>query len=337
MAWHLAFRSSPPLAERSHTRYDPELGWVNRKSVALPDFYGPGAHLHVNAQGFRGRRDVAPEPAPGRVRVVCSGDSFALGYGVDDAETWCQQLERIDARLETVNMGQGGYGIGQSWLWFARDGEPLAPDVHLFSFIVEDFERLRSTSFFGYGKPRVRLGAGGLRVDNVPVPRGAYAVPWLVHNAHLFDRLRSVRFLRAVLRSAPPDAPSEIPEDLAELAFAVFEDLQHRHGEAGRLLVLVYLPMIEEYRGRETDEWRLRLRREAARRGIVLFDLVEPLRELPPDRIEALFLQPGRLAFPAAAGHYTAAGNRLVAEWIHARLQRMPAFERIRSRAAGNP
>jgi len=96
----LAARAQRPLAERSHTEYDPELGWINRPNLALVDLYGPGASLHTNAQRFRGTRDV-PRAAPaGRVRIVCSGDSFALGYGVGDDATWCQQLSALDPRIE---------------------------------------------------------------------------------------------------------------------------------------------------------------------------------------------------------------------------------------------
>ena len=47
---------------------------------------------------------------PGKTRIICSGDSFTLGFGVDNEHTWPQQLAARNANLETVNMGQGGYG-----------------------------------------------------------------------------------------------------------------------------------------------------------------------------------------------------------------------------------
>src|SRR5262245_22003990 len=46
------------LAERSHTRYDPMLGWVHVPGLSLPDFYGAGRSLTINAHGFRGRPRV---------------------------------------------------------------------------------------------------------------------------------------------------------------------------------------------------------------------------------------------------------------------------------------
>lgn len=162
-----AARAERPLAERLHTEYDPELGWVNRPKVSLPDLYGPGASLHTNAQRFRGARDVTRVAPPGRVRAICSGDSFALGYGVDDDARGWHQLETLEPRLETVNMGQGGYG-----------------------------------------KPRLRLDGDVLAVDNVPVPRTGYWVPWLAQNAHFAGELRSIQMLRGVARRFGTGAPA---------------------------------------------------------------------------------------------------------------------------------
>ncbi|MBZ0270081.1 hypothetical protein K8I85_18165, partial [bacterium] len=106
-----------PVAERRHTRYDPELGWANRPSVRIDDLYGPGRSLTTNAQGFRAPCEYAERIPDGTIRLLCSGDSFTLGWGVDDADTWPAQLERLDERVETINLGQGGYGIDQAYLW----------------------------------------------------------------------------------------------------------------------------------------------------------------------------------------------------------------------------
>lgn len=323
----LATQTQRPLAERSHTEYDAELGWVNRPNVTLPDLYGPGASLHTNAQRFRGTRDVAREAPHGRVRVVCSGDSFALGYGVGDDATWCHQLEAMEPRLETVNMGQGGYGIDQSYLWFRRDGAPLEHHIHLFTFIVEDFARMGATSFFGYAKPRLRLDGDRLVVENVPVPRGSFVFPWLAQNARFVGELRSVELLRALLlRSGAVARPTSGDAAVPRLAAQVFADLARLHRDAGRRLVLVYLPMVDELRGDETQELRAFVADVARRLGVPFVDGVAALRALPPDEVAALYIPDGASAFPAAAGHFTARGNRWAAGWILAALRQSGAL-----------
>ena len=147
------------LAERLHTVHDPELGWVNEPGVHQPDMYGPGVGLTINAQGFRSTEPTPTRTAGGAIRLVCSGDSFTLGYGVADDATWCHQLAEIDPRLETVNMGQGGYGFDQAWLWYRRDGAPLEHRIHVFAFITDDFRRMERDRFLGYAKPL--LGVDG--------------------------------------------------------------------------------------------------------------------------------------------------------------------------------
>ena len=82
LLWGLAFEAPHALAERIHTRYDAELGWVNVPGLSLPDFYGPAKNLTINDQGFRGARSVTKRVPPQKLRIVCSGDSFTLGYGV---------------------------------------------------------------------------------------------------------------------------------------------------------------------------------------------------------------------------------------------------------------
>ena len=41
--------------------------------------------------------------------------------GVGNDDVWCKLLESIDNRIETVNLGQGGYGVDQAYLWYKRN------------------------------------------------------------------------------------------------------------------------------------------------------------------------------------------------------------------------
>ncbi|MDJ0847141.1 MAG: hypothetical protein QNK04_02045 [Myxococcota bacterium] len=303
------------VAERRHTRYDAGLGWVNEPGFHDADFYGPGRALSINAQGFRGTRDVTPKPAPDRPRVVCSGDSFTLGYGVGDADTWCARLETTVQGVEAVNMGQGGYGIGQSYLWYRRDGAGLRPRVHLFAFITADFGRMLSESFLGYGKPVVRVRAGELAIENVPVPRGSYRVPWLVSRREAFASLRSVAFLRRVLGREAFPAPSD-PTELPRVATSIFAELARINGAQGTELVLVYLPMRGDAGGGRDGRIARFVRKAAKNHGLELVDLVDEAERLPPERRRALFLAPGAVPYPGASGHLSREGNR----WVAGRL-----------------
>lgn len=74
-----------------------------KKSFSSPNFYGPGVGLNTNSRGFRGMMPVSDAVPNGKLRIVCSGDSFTLGWGVGDDEAWCAQLASDET--DVVNMG----------------------------------------------------------------------------------------------------------------------------------------------------------------------------------------------------------------------------------------
>ncbi len=319
-------RSVRPDAERAHTRYDAELGWVNLPSRHLPDFYGPGRDLTTNARGFRGADEVADAVAPGRRRLVCSGDSYTLGFGVGDDETWCHLLATLDPARETVNMGQGGYGIDQAWLWYRRDARDLEHQVHLFAFIADDVWRMGSDEFDGYGKPVLRLERGALQVDNVPVPRRGYYVPWLTQNLDLLRQLRSFALLSEIYVSLTrSEVDLEAPGSPLPLALAVFDELSRQNRAQHSRLVLVLLPSsADDCRSQPVQDLRAALQRATAARGLAYVDLVSQMCQLPGEVTSSYFLPDVEGPVPEIGGHLSPDGNRFVAArldgWLHQAL-----------------
>jgi hypothetical protein len=113
-----------------------------KSDLFIPDMYRPGVSLRTNSRSFRGGREFTEAVPSGKFRVICSGDSVTLGFGVGDDHPWCKLLESLDQRLETVNMRQAGYGVDQAYLWYKRDGGAFRHHVHLFAPIVDDFRRM---------------------------------------------------------------------------------------------------------------------------------------------------------------------------------------------------
>ena len=327
--WELWTRFELPIQERHHTRYDPELGWVNQPNLSDPDLYAPGRGFTSNAQGFRNRYDI-PEAVPeGRLRVICCGDSFTIGYGVGDSESWPAQLEALDARIEAVNMGQGGYGADQAWMWYRRDGLPLEHQLLVFAFIGDDFERARRSTFRGYSKPLLRAVDGRIAVGNVPVPPSSLRFPLWTQNAPLFSELRTVELAQRVLRKlvGPRGAPQpDLSQPEAhDLALALFRDLELATRERGARLALVLLPNLDS---RKDDQlggvpaYVEQALTQAAAEGLCVIDLRAAFGALDPAARRALFIQAGELPLPGAKGHYNARGNQFAATALHAELLR---------------
>lgn len=311
----------PRIAEELYTRYDPELGWSSLPNVYLPNLYGPGVYLRTNGQGFRNNTDFAAKVPDGVVRIVCSGDSFTLGYGVDNDHTWCEALRTRHAGLETVNMGQGGYGLDQAYLWYRRDGLKIDHQLQIFAVITHDFPRVRVDEFLGHPKPLLRFQARGqLAIENVPVP---YLFPMLRRRLAPLMQLRAVQFADRLRTGGEIQKLSE--EETGGVVFTILEDLQRIHTERHSAYVLVYLPTQEKW----APELRKTLREETAKLGVPYIDLFEDFGRLSTLEANTLFIADSPMEYRFADGHYTPAGHAYIARILYERLLTFPQFARL--------
>lgn len=301
-------------------KYDELLGWTNTPNGTSEGIFGPKTRVTINSQSFRAESDYYREVPPGKLRIICSGDSFAFGSEVTDQDTWCHQLTRVDQRLETINMGVGGYGVDQSYLRYQRDGEPFKHDVHLFTFITEDFRRMRNGWFGFYGKPKLRLNNGTLKVENVPVYRQSYPVRLMVNLSKETERLRSVELGKAILRRMWDPAPQQkemTDDEVRSMAVRVFEELQRLNRERQSVLVLVYLPIATDYYKRDSNVWRRYIKNAALERRIPFLDVVEKFRSLEAEQVEELYVRPW-------SGHFSPRGNKYLATFLREQLGVIP-------------
>jgi hypothetical protein len=116
------FRRSLPIAIQSpeafHTRHDVEIGWKYVPGIEINDFYGTGRNITVNCNGFRGHEEYFGKKPSDRFQLMLLGDSFTLGYGVDDAETYSAHPDRAGIASRPV---QPAFLIAFSYTIFARE------------------------------------------------------------------------------------------------------------------------------------------------------------------------------------------------------------------------
>jgi hypothetical protein len=162
---------APQHAERNFWRYDPLLGWAHRPgqrgAMHHPDFR---IQVAISSQGLRDR-EYPFERTPGRRRMLVLGDSFAWGFGVEQEEAFSELIEARHPDWEILNAGTSGWGTDQSLLFLGERGMRWRPDVVLLLFHPNDVADNAADSRYGYPKPRFQLGADGLELTNVPVPR----------------------------------------------------------------------------------------------------------------------------------------------------------------------
>jgi hypothetical protein len=301
-------------SDLSHTEYDAEIGWVGLPNVDIEDMYGPGAHLRTNQRGFRNAEDFPPKRDSDMRRIVCAGDSVTFGEHVGNDQTFCSVLAELDPKLETINMGQVGYGVDQAYLWYKRDADELDVDVSILAFITHDFMRMQYDKFMGIPRPTMVLQDGKPVITNTPISESTYAMPiWLAETLNSADDLSTLK-LATKVRDRLNLAPREVPgawdargaEEVEAVVGGMFEDLRDYDSARSRTTVLVYFPSVEELQqpNAELGYWMSVVESNAQRLDIPFIDFVSVFRELPAAEATSLFVD---------GYHFSEKGNALVA------------------------
>ena len=313
------------LQEESHCKYDRELGWVHKPQTTIKDFYGPGRNITINEDGLRAQENYSDNKPQDQYRTVLLGDSFTLGYGVDDRNTFPQMLEdAVGAALQVVNMGQGGYSVGQSYLWLKRLYSKLKPDAVVCVFIVEDFRRLAvDHTANGYGTPRFEEYGGRLTIENIPVPARLAKGTLLLQPGEVSTVLSKHSSLVRAIDSA---LPSRLVTDEGTLStgIVILHEIHQLCHASGQPMALVLTPTLQELSGLQavTDYQNVSglLREFAAQENIPYLDLRPAFVERQKDNV--------RLFLDEAFHHYNEEGNRLVsselATWLPQVINEFP-------------
>lgn len=308
------FEDLDTLAERRHTRYDEEIGWVNLPNLTIGDMYGDKLFV-TNSMAFRNSEEFSIEVPSEKVRVICSGDSFTLGYGVSNDEAWCSRLGVIDSRIQDVNLGQGGYGVDQAYLWYMRNSGKLEHDIQIFAFITRDFYRMQWTKFQGVGKPYLVLKDGALVNTNVPIPKRSPLRHRWERVQSAFLKLDTIRILKG--RLFPHDHEQEkinkerMDLQTKEVVKYIIEELKEKNAAKNSRLVLLHLPMRSDFLSDESHEWLEFMRVSAKERGILFIDLFDEFRAYPPQEMRSLF---------NPDSHYSPKGNRFIADALYKKI-----------------
>lgn len=111
-----------------------------------------------NDHGCRGPDYPAERPANVR-RILVLGDSFALGVGVHEPDTFSVQLQRIlnedpsgssETRHEVINCGVSGYSTVQERALLEIIGPEYRPDLVVLAMVLNDDSSWRSDVNNGY-------------------------------------------------------------------------------------------------------------------------------------------------------------------------------------------
>lgn len=324
------------LAGKSrYTALSGTLGWT-----ILPNGHAP--RYDANARGVRGARDFTTTLPPDRLRLLTFGDSFTHGATVGNGQTWQDAMEAANRRLEVLNWGVNTYGLDQAYLRFVHEAADVEADVVLIGLMSENVNRHVNTFRPFYypecgtplGKPRFVLEDERLvLVPNPLATRADYealladpaaVLPRIGARDHFYrarppagaaDVLPSVRLGKLAWwrpRPSPAagdyDPASEAYRVTLALLRAFADDAQARRA---RPVVVLFPNEVDIERQRAVGRSRYdSLESELRALEIATVDVLDAFERLGPQRPLGALVR----------GHYTAAGNRLVAAHLLAWL-----------------
>ena len=305
---------------------------------------------YINAQGVRGERLYAADPAPGIERIAAFGDSYVYGTETADHESWTHQIE-AHWRAEVLNYGIGGYSVDQALLHYREQGARLKPRLVLLGFttmmatrVVSCYRRFEHSRDGVLFKPRFVLEGEGLRLIPTPVPSVEAAEHLLAEPASVAEfGPNDFWFLPALFDSWP----YRVSATYRLIAYNWFRyHRRHLHpdriytghtlnprSESFRILSRIYREFAAEVRRNGSEPVALMLPTRSdldlyAEHGSAAYDTLRA--ELEADGLRVIDLAPAFPPPPAldelfnSHGHYTPKGNAVAADAIARALNFQP-------------
>ena len=322
----------------------PRLGWRY-----APNFHDEDEQL--NGAALRSSHEYDRAPPAGVLRVAAFGDSYTYGTDVSNPDAWPFLIESADAGLEVLNYGGPGYGADQAYLRYELEGLDYNPHVALLGFAPTDLARVvnvyrrflysRELPLF---KPRFVLGADdALSLVECPLcTPGGYAAllqrprevvrfsrhdDWfepVIYGNALHEYSATVRLASAVAWRARRrlgggrlirDGVFNTDSPAFKIQGKLFEEFAALARSRNVRPLMVFLPdrpVLEARAGGRAAVYAPLLSHLKSR-GIEYVDVSDAFAGAGPSEIHRWF---------ATGGHYSPAGNRVVADCLRAEIRR---------------
>jgi len=115
----------------------------------------------INGEGFRSKKEFNYDKPPGTIRIMTLGDSFTIGYEVQQEETYSAILEKYlrskGYTVEVINTGVSGFGTAEELVFFQEEGLKYHPDVVILGYYENDQIDNRRSDLFRLVNDRLVL------------------------------------------------------------------------------------------------------------------------------------------------------------------------------------
>jgi len=123
-----------------------ELRPNNRSSFKMLEF---DTTVVTNSMGLRDNEVNFTKP-----RIICLGDSFTFGFGVENEETFCSALERLfEGKYDFLNAGfADGFAPDTYALWLSRYVKEFSPVAIIACLFQNDMVEVNANTWLRHGQ-----------------------------------------------------------------------------------------------------------------------------------------------------------------------------------------
>lgn len=152
----------------------------------------------INSKGFRDIREYEHQKPQGVFRILVLGDSFTVGWEVQQDETYASVMERYlkenGLNAEVINAGIQGYSTAEELVFLEQEGVKYQPDVVVLGFFHNDLDDNIRANLYRFENNELvlhnkeYLPAIGIR----NFLNSFWVYRWLSENSHLHNYMNNV-------------------------------------------------------------------------------------------------------------------------------------------------
>jgi hypothetical protein len=216
--------------------------------------------LIINSKGLRDREFAYAKPAR-TIRMLCLGDSFTCGYGVQAKQTFPKVLEALlnqqggtSATWQVLNAGIGSTGTAHQLAFFQSEGYKYDPDFLLVCFfpgndfwdnIISGLYSMKDKGLVKHDAPKT----GGRTIQQVAKWIPGYTT--FFAKSHLLNlikyRVSRYHYRELAERQVLPESESAVEEQEEELTRRLFLAMRDACEARGCSLIVTAIPSPESW------------------------------------------------------------------------------------------
>lgn len=227
-----------------------------QRSLIHPANHEPPFYISTNSMGLRSNQEITFSLPENTKRIVCLGDSYTFGFGVEDNETYPFYLqERLNEgthgagwRYQVINAGfASGVATDAQYLYLKKKGVKFSPEIVTLGFCI-------ANDFIDMSKNKWVHGKDG-KLEKIFNPESR-KIPDFIKRTAIYVALKTLLLEKRI----EPKNVEPINVGMMERAKFLFKEIKALGNEKGFKFILIMIPPIKLLNNNSADGYDERIK-----------------------------------------------------------------------------